>query len=420
MDSTHSDKKAGLKGTVVIMFLMAAAWFMVVLKLRVWKVTTIPSEGVWPSTFSGWAEYSIGRHMLLPQFAAVPFAQGTAYTNYTYPFILSNYLLVAPFHWAGLPYEVAQHCLAYFYVLCITALLIAQSKRQATDILQTRNLFLYAFLFVAVGITVTSPLPWICTLLYFADNFHLLAAASFCYLSVSVFRGEPGWSQLLIVGIFIALWSPIYLPAWILSGIFLNGSLKLERRRVSQAVGVIALGVFNLMLPKLACRLAGMKPGGSTYWFRSGLDGSTLYFSSIYQAAFFPSQPRHWPTLFYVLITAIVSLLFQRSLKKGTQLYPLRQAAFLLIPYATIAIIFPQFTSIHPYTTDQLLVIPATFALSFWFLQKTFWERLTSKTYVGWSLVAGLILMTNMLTVAQNMAGLYFRDFIVLVRAKLF
>ena len=43
---------------------------------------------------------------------------------------------------------------------------------------------------------------------------------------------------------------------------------------------------------------------------------------------------------------------------------PQEQAAgygFAGIPFATIAILFPQFTSIHPYFTDLLIVVPAAF-----------------------------------------------------------
>jgi hypothetical protein len=80
---------------------------------------------------------------------------------------------------------------------------------------------------------------------------------------------------------------------------------------------------------------------------------------------------------------------------------PLAQIGFLAIPYATMAILLPQFTSIHPYFTDLLLIVPATFVLAFWSMQREVFQRLTAKSAVLYFLVASLVLMTNLLTVAQ-------------------
>ena len=165
---------------------------------------------------------------------------------------------------------------------------------------------------------------------------------------------------------------------------------------------VSASAAINLKLPALMCRLAGLKSTGSDYFFRSGLDGSTQYMTSIYQAIFWPFDPRHWPVAFYVVITLLVGVCLQCIFRQQRS-YFLKQAGFLLIPYATIAILLPQLTSIHPYFTDLLLVIPAIFLLFFWSLQREFWQKMTGATYVLWIIVAGLVLMTNLLTIAQNL-----------------
>jgi hypothetical protein len=157
----------------------------------------------------------------------------------------------------------------------------------------------------------------------------------------------------------------------------------------------------NIALPGLVCRFAGVQPTGSSFLFRSGLDGSTQYMTSIFQAVFSPNDPRHWPTGSYLLLTALLAVCFHFFYKDRKHYRPLQQALFLLIPYCTVAIFLPQLSSIHPYTTDLFIFIPATFLMSFWFLQKTFWETLTGKTYVAWLLFACLILMTNLLSVAQ-------------------
>lgn len=239
------------------------------------------------------------------------------------------------------------------------------------------------------------------SLSYARDNFHVLAAGSFCYLSTWVFYDKVPKKSLLLVGIFLALWSPIYIPAWILAGLFFNRHLILERKRVLQVMGVSALAWLNIQLPTYVCNLAKVPCPRSGFSYRSGLDGSGQYMTSIYQAIFLPHE-RYWPTAFYFLVTVFLGIGFHYLFQKQKQFRPLQQAFFLLIPYSTIAILFPQFTSIHPYFADLLLVIPATFLISFWFLQREFWENLTGRTYVAWILIAGLILMTNLLTVAQK------------------
>jgi hypothetical protein len=151
----------------------------------------------------------------------------------------------------------------------------------------------------------------------------------------------------------------------------------------------------------LVARLAGVVPAGSGFLFRSGLDGSRLYMTSIFQAVYSPSDPRHWPTAWYFFLTALLAVCFHYFFRHKKKYRPLQQALFLLIPFCTVVIFLPQLTSIHPYLTDLFIFVPANFLMSFWFLQKAFWERLTGKRYVGWLLLASLILMTNLLTVSQ-------------------
>lgn len=51
-------------------------------------------------------------------------------------------------------------------------------------------------------------------------------------------------------------------------------------------------------------------------------------------------------------------------------------------------------------------MMPAKFFIAFWFLQKKTWASLSGRSYVALVLIAGLILMTNLLTLVQNMVGL--------------
>jgi hypothetical protein len=393
---------------LIALFLSAAIWPAVLLGLGLWHFTVTPADGHLSRTFDGWAEYPVSRHLFLLQSEPDDFARGRVYSSGTYPFIFFNFLVLAPFHFLlGLPYNIAHNFLPYFYVFCLTLLIILTTRRQLLAISEKRRFLLWFLVFISIGISITDPLPWISSLAN-RDNPQILAAGSFCYLSTFVFYDKIPKMPLLIVGIFLALWSPTCIPAWILAGLFFHRNLILDRKWILQVAAVCSLAVLNVALPVLVCRLAGVVPTGNGFPYRSGLDGSRAYMTSIFQAVYSPNTLRHWPTVSYLLLTALLAVCFHYFFKGRKQYRPLEQALFLLIPYSTFAIFLPQLTSIHPYITDLFLFIPATFLIAFWFLQKPFWENLTGKTYVAWLLVAGLILMTNLLTVAHNTAGLHY------------
>ncbi len=387
---------------LIAVIITLAVWLGVLFKLGLWKLTVTPADGYLSRTFNGWAEQPISRHLFLMQLQADDFAQGKPYTSATYPFIFFNFLFLAPFHFLlRLPYNLAHNFLPYFYVFCLVLLLILTTKRELLAISKKRSFLLWLVVFISIGITVADPLPWTSSFNANRDNPHILAAGTFCYLSTWVFHNKIPKTPLLIAGVFLALWTPMYIPAWILSGLFFHRTLLLNRKWIAQVVAVSALAFVNVELPALVCRVAGLQPNGSSFLFRSGLDGSTTYMTSIFQAIYSPNDPRHWHTGSYLVLTALLALCFHYFYKDRKYYRPLHQALFLLIPYATLAIFLPQLTSIHPYISDLFLVIPATFLMSFWFLQKPFWRKFAGPTFVTWFIVASLILMTNLLYVAQ-------------------
>jgi hypothetical protein len=387
---------------IIALTLTSLVWLAVLLRLGIWRATATPEEGHLSRTFDGWATNPPSRHLFLAQIHPDDFEKGRPYTSVTYPFIFSNFVLLAPFHFLlHQPYSLAHNFLPYFYVACLTVLLILSTRRQLRAISRQNRLLLWGVVFVSIGIVISDPMPWSSMFNGARDNSHVLVAGAFCYLSTWVFYDRIPKTPLLVVGIFLALWVPMYLPAWILASLFFRRSLRLDRRWFLEVVGVCALGAVNAALPVVVSRWAGMTPNGSGLFFRSGLDGSQQYMTSIFQAVYSPVNPRHWSTGFYVVATILLAGFFHYYFKNRRHYRPVQQAFFLLIPYATVAIFLPQLTSIHAYLTDLLLLIPATFMMAFWFLQKPFWDRFTGKTYVIWLLVAGAILMTNLLNIAR-------------------
>jgi len=386
---------------IVVLILSAAVWMAIVLKLGIWHATLKPMDGILSHTFNGWSEFPVSRHLFLGQYHADDFANGRAYVSGTYPFIFFNFLCVAPFHYLfGLPYNVAHNVLPYLYVFCLVIFLILSSRKQLVAISEHGNLFVWLLIFISLGITMTDPLPWTSTFYANRENIFVMVAGVFCYLSTWVFRDQIPKLPLLIAGIFIATWAPIYTPAWILASLFFQRGLKPARRWIVEVVAVSLWALFNIELPVVVCRLAGIQTAGSSVLFRSGLDGSTQYMTSIFQATSAPIDPRHWPTGWYLLVTAVLTVCFAYVFREE-KYRPVKQAIFVLIPYCWTAIFFPQLTSIHPYLADVLLFVPATFLISFWCLQEPFWKNLNGSTYVVALIVAGLILMSNLLAMAQ-------------------
>jgi hypothetical protein len=399
---------------LIVLLLTVAVWLGLLLG-GLWRYTVTPEDGHLSRSFDGWSKLPASRHLFLMEFEPGDFDQGKVYVSGTYIFVFSHFAYLAPFHFLfGFPYDVAHNFLPYFYVFCLMLLLVLSTRKQLLEISAKRNSLLWLLVFVSLGITLTDPLPWASSYNSNRDNPFILAAGLFCYLSTWVFYDEVPKIELLIVGVFLALWSPMFIPAWILASLWFQRGLVLERKWILQVLAVSTLAAVGVVVPLLVVRWAGLIPAGSGFLFRSGLDGSREYMTSIFQAVFFPWDRRPWPAGSYVLLAAISAIFFHYFFKGRSRYRPLRQALFLLIPYSMFAILLPQLTSIHPYLTDLLLLVPATFLLSFWFLQKPFWEALTGRTYVAWLLFADLILMTNLLT----LSGM--RQFVAIERLKIF
>lgn len=385
----------------IVLMISGAIWISVLLSMGIWHATVKPADGLLSYTFNGWTTQPISRHVFLAQFGPDDFAQGKAYVSATYEFIFFNFLYLAPFHFLlGLPYNIAHNFLSYFYVICLGLLLIQTTKKELLAVCQQRNRLLLSLIFISVGITMTNPMPWISSLFYNRDNVFVVAAGVFCYLSTWVFRNEVPRAPLLIAGIFFAAWSPLFIPPWILAGLFFQRTLRLESRRVLEVAGVCLLGLVNLLLPIVVSRLAGIQPLGSGPLLRSGLDGSTQYVTSIFQAVYAPWDLRHWPAGWHLMAVAILAVYFSYVFRER-KYRPVQQGLFLLIPYSTTVILFPQMSSIHPYLTDVLLLVPASFLISFWCLQQTFWEKLDRETFAVSLLTADLIIITNLLVLAR-------------------
>src|SRR2546423_8215896 len=231
--------KLGMRGRRIALVLTGAVWLLLLLRLGLWHSTFRPADGLLSHTFNGWAEQPIARHLFLAQNDPNDFARGRAYSTHTYPFICFSFLFLAPLHFLlRLPYNVAHNFLSYLYVFSLMVLIVLTSARQLLAISEKNRLLLWILAFISIGISITDPVPWVSSLVFARNNPFILVAGSFCYLSTWVFHGQRPQTPLLIVGVFLALWSPPFIPAWILASLFFHRTLILERKLTAQVAGV--------------------------------------------------------------------------------------------------------------------------------------------------------------------------------------
>jgi hypothetical protein len=77
----------------------------------------------------------------------------------------------------------------------------------------------------------------------------------------------------------------------------------------------------------------------------------------------------------------------------------------LFTPYLVSLALFAQAVSIHPYLYDQLLIVPAALAGAFWSLSPMIQRRLEGPGLLAGLLLALILVMANLIGIAQAMAA---------------
>jgi hypothetical protein len=151
---------------------------------------------------------------------------------------------------------------------------------------------------------------------------------------------------------------PVYYPCWlVLYFAFLN-TYKLTFREYFKIFILLIYSVLIIILPYIQGWLIHKENLGSTFKYRSGLDGSILYFKSVFDALLKPfSHNFNFLWLVYFIILLIIMIL----LDKSKVLSNLKRLGFALIGFVFSLIVFPQSVSIHRYLYDFLLYTDSIF-----------------------------------------------------------
>jgi hypothetical protein len=214
---------------------------------------------------------------------------------------------------------------------------------------------------LCAGILVTS--PHLTTFLWANhDTFLAFAAIAATVLAYAIWRQPVSLGPLVWVALGYSTMSHLL-------GIVTLACCFIARRRLplKTRTWLILFGfaVFNMVFPFIVAKLVFGQTSASTFLFRSGLDGSTQYFSSHWQAIFEPVAHRSFERelsmkLFVCLVLVAIGWRFARDA------YPslATATAVSLIPYASHWAVFPQAVSIHPYLYDLLFLVPFDIGLA--------------------------------------------------------
>jgi hypothetical protein len=238
-----------------------------------------------------------------------------------------------------------------------------------------------------------------------------MATLAFAHLSVLDFNGRAfdraGWISALTLALIAPMYAPFYVFALAVLGMKTedDGRGVRWRRWKSQGAVLIAVSAIGVLSPYLMLRLGGFQGIGSGVLYRSGLDGSTQYFTSMIQAVLAPFDTKGRAWAFVPLpATAALAVSGMWIFSPVVAAKMLRQLLVCLTPTLFWIAIFPQLVSIHPYYFDFGLIFPAAFCLAFWLMNPETHRVLMNRRalILALSIVLTGLLMTNLIDMART------------------
>jgi len=328
---------------------------------------------------------SVFDHGFLGYLNASDLDNGKGYTNRSQPFMIANYVFLKVLKLMGLEYEVGQNFVVFIYFLFIFAIarraLPVVKRAERSEMISEDVLWLFIAIIIGSGLLVTFPMLWAGFVGYHRDNSFVISALCFAVLSIYDFKGgTPGRTSfiaLLLITFFTPFYGPVVALAWFFICCFPRSSSDAVtgRKVFIECLILLLSSVFFLLLPKLTLYVIGLQQDtGSSFLFRSGLDGDNRVFSSLLSVIFSPFRPevnRVWST-FFVPAAAVFFLAWHRIAVKDLLLNNrmARQLLICLLPYIYFLVVSPQGVAMHPYIYDFNLVFAFAFCLYFWILRK--------------------------------------------------
>ena len=358
-----------------------------------------------PLSFQFWETHDVRAHYFLSFFDADALAHQRAYTHYTQPWLLTLYILLQPARWAGVSYESAQPwlCLPQFAVIVWLVAAHCRTVGRATlmPIVSLAHVRLAAIA-LAIACVLTLPSFWVPFFRFNPEQIWFVPALAFSHLAAADFRRAVGrradWAALLAIALFAPMFAPFAIVSWLVLW-ELDGAVS--RRRMATLTAIGALAALAFLLPGWLRHFTALTPGGSSIWYRSGLDGSDRYFSSIMQAVLQPYYARPWQVLQWP-ITALAVIAVAAARSRALAARMARQLFIAWLPLLWTVTVVPQMVSIHPYSFDLTLALGGAFCLAFWLQldECEAWIRFPALRLAILIAFTGL-LMTNLIDLAR-------------------
>lgn len=371
------------------------------------------------SAFQTWETQPAGAHLFLLWRTPSDFANRTAYAHHSHAYQLLLYGFVKLVQGTtGITLAQATATVPLLYMAAAVAALgplVARLSGRVDLAAPVARLSLV----LGLGLLVTHSRFWLDLYRFNLDNpLHLLVPL----LVVVWCAGRAPareTSVLVAAGVFAAL-NPIYSPI-LLAAVAVDGAGRgriwprtPERRRllIRLALVCVPVALLSLALPRVLMAWKGYRPYGSTFLFRSGLDGDPAYLRSLIQAVVAPCGL----TMGCCADRSLTDLLFPAfvplALFAGWMLrrHPIPRArvlvaaAVLVGPYLYSVVLIPQSVSIHPYLYDHLLSTPVIMLGVCCMLLPAVQRQLRGGTLLVYALVMVGLVMSNLVALAQAVA----------------
>lgn len=298
-----------IDGTIAFAAVLGGALVILAIGLYLGPQTYLRRGGapwlnVLPTTFGAWESRGVGEHLFLTFREPEDLAAGKAYEHYPQPLLFVYYLCLQPFRWLGIPYERSQvwMCLPQFAVILLLLGVHLRDRRfLALSPASALPLLRHAVLMLAVAAVMTLPAFWVPFFRFSPESYFFLPALAFCHAAAADYCGTLRRRDAVLVLLPIAFFAPIFVPflaaSWfILWGLGSSEGEVIDWRTAGRLAAITALALLIFELPSVLGRLGSTTLIGSGFRFRSGLDGSLKYFTSLAQALWAPSYPpgRAW------------------------------------------------------------------------------------------------------------------------------
>jgi hypothetical protein len=364
-----------------------------------------------------WESNPASEHLFLGWRSQADFQQRNIYANHVHPFLLSMYgWMRAAQKFGHLTLWQASNTTILFPVLVLIGAFATLLGRSGSLWYRRRVGHLFQ-LFLAMGILLTTWRLWADLVRFNTDNTYPLVGGVLILLYALLLPPVQTRSAAIVAALFAAL-SPTNTPMVVLPVLCLFGQrgqdardvLRKNRSVIVICVAALVAGAASYVEPRILISWKGYHPQGSSLLFRSGLDGDTRYFSGLLQAVVAPCPIGccYARTLSELLVPSLIPLavlaplVWRWSRSQGASVG--RALLFLITPYVTSVILFPQSVSIHPYLYDHWFILPVVVSGLMAMLSRAVDDRLNGAGLLGFLLFAGAILMANLLGIAQGLA----------------